>query len=53
MIHPGDELHQVANLAAQGVLSIRIAETLPLSDAAVALEYIKAGHSPGKILLRP
>lgn len=51
--HPDDELHQVAKLAAQGLLHIRIAETLPLSDAAVALERIKAGHSPGKILLRP
>lgn len=51
--HPDDELHQVAKLAAQGLLNIRIAETLPLSDAAVALEHIKVGHSPGKILLRP
>lgn len=51
--HPADELHQVTNLAAQGFLNIRIAEILPLSDAAVALEQIKAGHSPGKILLRP
>lgn len=51
--HPADELLQVTNLAAQGFLNIRIAEILPLSDAAVALEQIKAGHSPGKILLRP
>ncbi len=51
--HPDDELHQVAKLAAQGLLNIRIAEILPLSNAAIALENIKAGHSPGKILLRP
>ncbi|MFA3777095.1 NADP-dependent oxidoreductase [Yersinia sp. 1652 StPb PI] len=51
--HPDDELHQVAKLAAQGLLNIRIAETLPLSEATVALEQIKAGHSLGKILLLP
>ncbi|MFD2238203.1 NADP-dependent oxidoreductase [Aureimonas populi] len=51
--HPDDELHQVAKLAAQGVLNIRIAETLPLSEAAVALERSRTGHSPGKILLQP
>lgn len=51
--HPDDELHQVARLASQALLTIRIAEILPLSDAAIALKRIKAGHSPGKILLRP
>ncbi|AHG20438.1 hypothetical protein Z042_12960 [Chania multitudinisentens RB-25] len=51
--HPDDELHQVAKLAAQGLLNIRIAEILPLSDAAAALEQIKTGHSLGKILLLP
>lgn len=51
--HPDDELHQVANLAARGLLTVRIAEILPLSDAAIALEHSKAGHSPGKILLHP
>ena len=51
--HPADELYQVTTLAVQGLLNIRIAEILSLSDAAVALEHIKAGHSPGKILLRP
>lgn len=51
--HPDDELHQVTNLAAWGLLTIRIAETLPLSDAAVALERSRTGHSPGKILLQP
>lgn len=51
--HPDDELHQVARLAAQGLLTIRIAEILPLSEAAAALERSRTGHSPGKILLRP
>lgn len=51
--HPDDELHQVASLAAQALLKVRIAETLPLSNAAAALERIKAGRSHGKILLRP
>lgn len=51
--HPEDELQQVAMLAAQGLLRVRIAEVLPLSDAAMALKRIREGHSPGKILLRP
>lgn len=51
--HPSDELHQVARLAAQGSLQVRIAEVLPLREAATALERVKSGHAQGKILLRP
>ncbi|MEL6062726.1 MULTISPECIES: NADP-dependent oxidoreductase [unclassified Methylobacterium] len=51
--HPNDELHQVATLAARGQLTVRIADILPLADAAAALKRVKAGHNRGKILLRP
>ena len=51
--HPADELHQVTRLAAQELLRVRIADILPLADAATALERLKTGHSAGKILLRP
>ncbi|MFT3691234.1 NADP-dependent oxidoreductase [Paenirhodobacter sp.] len=51
--HPEDELQQATHLAARGLLHVRIAEILPLAEAATALERVRAGHSPGKILLRP
>lgn len=51
--HPEDELEQTVALAARGLLTVRVAETLPLAQAAVALGRSRGGHSPGKILLHP
>ncbi|ALG86422.1 NADP-dependent oxidoreductase [Gordonia phthalatica] len=51
--HPADELERTVELAAAGRLTVRIAEILPLDDAAIAFSHSRSGHSPGKILLRP
>lgn len=48
-----------ANLAKQlqsatdGSLTVRIAETFPLTEAAKAQELSESGHAPGKIVVRP
>ncbi|WP_408996251.1 zinc-binding dehydrogenase [Streptomyces ipomoeae] len=42
-----------ARLAADGRLSVRIAQSFPLADAAGAQELSESGHSRGKLLLCP
>lgn len=49
--HPADELERTAELAATGELKVRIADTLPLAEAATAFALSMTGHAPGKILL--
>ncbi|ANZ39400.1 NADPH:quinone reductase [Lentzea guizhouensis] len=49
----GARLGEYARLAADGKLAVRIADTLPLADAAKAQELSASGHAAGKILLRP
>lgn len=51
--HPADELQRVVELAEAGKLQVRIAEVLPLAQAAEAFERSYAGHAPGKIILHP
>ncbi|WP_326574289.1 NADP-dependent oxidoreductase [Streptomyces sp. NBC_00481] len=46
-------LADYARRAADGRLDIRIDRSLPLADAAKAQELSEAGHSHGKLLLRP
>lgn len=42
-----------ARLAVEGRLSIRVAETLPLKEAARAQELSESGHARGKLILMP
>ncbi|WP_030694665.1 NADP-dependent oxidoreductase [Streptomyces globisporus] len=42
-----------ARLAAEGALTVRLAETLPLKEAARAQESSESGHARGKIVLIP
>ncbi|MFD7323679.1 NADP-dependent oxidoreductase [Streptomyces sp. NPDC059875] len=42
-----------ARLAAEGRLSVRLAETLPLKEAARAQELSESGHARGKLILLP
>ncbi|MFI1658750.1 NADP-dependent oxidoreductase [Streptomyces sp. NPDC020472] len=42
-----------ARLAAEGALTVRLAETLPLKEAARAQESSESGHVRGKIVLIP
>ncbi|MGW5777387.1 NADP-dependent oxidoreductase [Streptomyces sp. NPDC003863] len=42
-----------ARLAAEGVLTVRLAESLPLKEAARAQESSESGHVRGKIVLIP
>ncbi|ROQ32787.1 NADPH:quinone reductase-like Zn-dependent oxidoreductase [Streptomyces sp. PanSC19] len=42
-----------ARLAAEGALTVRLAETLPLKEAARAQEASESGHVRGKIVLIP
>ncbi|UTT38671.1 NADP-dependent oxidoreductase [Glutamicibacter mishrai] len=50
--HPADELERTVELAATGELIVRIAQTLPLVEAATAFTLSMTAHAPGKILLR-
>lgn len=50
--HADDELEQTVRLAAEDAVTVRIAETFPLEQAADALRRSMSGHAPGKILLR-
>lgn len=49
----GPQLADYARLAADGRLSVRIAQSFPLADAAKAQELSEAGHPGGKLILRP
>ena len=49
----GSRLGEYAGLAADGKLTVRIAQNLPLEDAAKAQELSASGHAAGKLVLRP
>ncbi|MFC9220663.1 zinc-binding dehydrogenase, partial [Streptomyces hygroscopicus] len=49
----GSRLGEYAHLAADGKLTVRIAQSLPLEDAAKAQELSASGHAAGKLVLRP
>lgn len=49
----GPQLADYARLAADGRLSVRIAQSFPLADAGKAQELSEAGHPGGKLVLRP
>lgn len=49
----GSRLGEYARLAADGKLTVRIAQNLPLEDAAKAQELSASGHAAGKLVLRP
>ncbi|MFD4576786.1 NADP-dependent oxidoreductase [Streptomyces sp. NPDC058417] len=46
-----DDLTRLADLAEQGVVSVRVAETFPLDRAADAHRRAEAGGAPGKIVV--
>ncbi|MFJ8026057.1 NADP-dependent oxidoreductase [Streptomyces sp. NPDC096311] len=47
------ELAEYARMAADGQLNVRIDRSLPLAEAARALELSEAGHPRGKLVLLP
>ncbi|MFD9704627.1 NADP-dependent oxidoreductase [Lentzea sp. NPDC059081] len=49
----GGRLTEYARLAADGKLTVRVAQSLPLADAAKAHEVSETGHAAGKLVLRP
>jgi NADPH:quinone reductase-like Zn-dependent oxidoreductase len=49
----GARLGEYARLAVDGRLTVRVAQSLPLADAAKAQDLVATGHAPGKVLLRP
>ncbi|MDX8149317.1 NADP-dependent oxidoreductase [Lentzea sp. BCCO 10_0061] len=49
----GARLAEYARLAADGKLTVRVAQSLPLADAGKAQELSATGHAEGKVLLRP
>ncbi|MCP2245056.1 NADP-dependent oxidoreductase [Lentzea aerocolonigenes] len=49
----GDRLAEYARLVADGELRVRVAQSLPLAEAAQAQELSATGHAQGKIVLRP
>jgi len=49
----GSRLAALAGALADGLLSLRVAETLPLEDAATGLEDVVAGRAGGAIVLVP
>ncbi|MFT4216871.1 MAG: NADP-dependent oxidoreductase [Micropruina sp.] len=55
---PGTELRnaaraQLAELAGRGDLVVAVDRTYPLTDAAAAHDYLRAGHARGKVILVP
>jgi NADPH:quinone reductase-like Zn-dependent oxidoreductase len=44
---------QLASLAGAGQLSVRVAKTFPLDQAADALRFVAEGHANGKVVLLP
>jgi NADPH2:quinone reductase len=49
----GNTLRALSTLAARGRLALRVAETLPLSDAVKAHELLAEGGLRGRLVLRP
>ncbi|MEV6239629.1 NADP-dependent oxidoreductase [Lentzea sp. NPDC051838] len=49
----GDRLTEYAKLAADGKLTVRVAQSLPLADAGKAQELSATGHAGGKVVLHP
>jgi NADPH2:quinone reductase len=55
---PGSALRMAARLplielAGEGKLTVRVARTFPLAQAAEALEFVASGHPGGKVILLP
>lgn len=48
-----EQLRTIAHLLDEGVLTVHVAETMPLEEAADAHELSRAGHTRGKIVLVP
>jgi NADPH:quinone reductase-like Zn-dependent oxidoreductase len=46
-----EDLAELAQLVADGMVTVAIAKTLPLADAAEAHELSESGHAGGKIIL--
>ncbi|MFD5825364.1 NADP-dependent oxidoreductase [Lentzea sp. NPDC060358] len=49
----GSRIGEYARLAADGVLTVRLAQTFALADAAKAQEVSAGGHAAGKLVIRP
>ncbi|MEU5261080.1 NADP-dependent oxidoreductase [Amycolatopsis sp. NPDC021455] len=49
----GERLAELSGLASKGVLPLRVAEVLPLSEAAAAHERLDAGGLRGRLVLTP
>ncbi|WP_439659882.1 NADP-dependent oxidoreductase [Lentzea sp. HUAS TT2] len=49
----GARLAEYARQAADGELTVRIAKSLPLADAAEGQDLVATGHADGKVVLRP
>ncbi|WP_434445996.1 NADP-dependent oxidoreductase [Lentzea sp. E54] len=49
----GSRLGEYARLVVDGKLTVRVARSLPLADAARAQELVATGHAAGKVVLRP
>ncbi|GGM69211.1 NADPH:quinone reductase [Lentzea pudingi] len=49
----GSRLGEYAQQVVEGKLAVRVAQTLPLADAAKAQELVATGHAAGKVVLRP
>ena len=55
---PGTELRaaarsELAELAGAGRLTVQVARTFPLAEAAAATEFVAEGHAGGKVVLLP
>lgn len=53
IVHDGDRLAQLLQLAADGTLAVRIAGTLPLAEAGEAHRMLAKGGTRGRYLLVP
>ncbi|MGW6447559.1 NADP-dependent oxidoreductase [Lentzea sp. NPDC055074] len=49
----GSRLGEYAQQVVDGKLVVRIAQSLPLADAAKAQDLVATGHAAGKVVLRP
>jgi NADPH:quinone reductase-like Zn-dependent oxidoreductase len=47
------ELAEYARLAAEGALTVRVAQSFPLAEATKAQELVATGHTQGKVVLHP
>jgi NADPH:quinone reductase len=50
---PRGDLEELADLAAQGRLSVHVDQTFPLEHAAEAHRYLEARRNRGKVILEP